>query len=36
MNIEIIIGCEMHPRQVAEFAVEAERAGLTDQSGGVR
>ncbi len=28
MDIEIIIGCDMHPRQVAEFAVEAERAGV--------
>ena len=28
MNIEIIIGCEMHPQQVAEFAVEAEKAGV--------
>lgn len=28
MDIEIIIGCEMHPTQVAEFAVEAERAGV--------
>jgi len=28
MNIEIIIGCEMHPDQVAEFAVAAEAAGV--------
>ena len=28
MNIEIIIGCDMHPDQVAEYAVEAERAGV--------
>jgi 5,10-methylenetetrahydromethanopterin reductase len=28
MEIEIIIGCEMHPQQVAEFAVEAEKAGV--------
>ena len=28
MNIEIIIGSEMHPQQVAEFAVAAERAGV--------
>lgn len=28
MDIEIIIGCEMHPAQVAEFAVEAEKAGV--------
>ncbi|HJP04587.1 MAG: hypothetical protein CL799_03060 [Chromatiales bacterium] len=28
MNIEIIIGHEMHPQQVAEFAVEAEAAGV--------
>lgn len=28
MDIEIIIGCEMHPQQVAEFAIEAERAGV--------
>jgi 5,10-methylenetetrahydromethanopterin reductase len=28
MDIEIIVGCEMHPQQVAEFAVEAERAGV--------
>lgn len=28
MDIEIIIGCEMHPQQVAEFAVEAEQAGV--------
>lgn len=28
MDIEIIVGCEMHPQQVAEFAVEAEKAGV--------
>ncbi len=28
MHIEIIIGSEMHPQQVAEFAVEAEQAGV--------
>ena len=28
MDIEIIIGCDMHPQQVAEFAVEAEAAGV--------
>lgn len=28
MQIEIIIGCEMHPREVAEFAVAAEKAGI--------
>jgi len=28
MKIEIIIGCEMHPQQVAEYAVEAEKAGV--------
>ena len=28
MDIEIIIGCEMHPQQVAEYAVEAEKAGV--------
>lgn len=28
MNIEIIIGNELHPQQVAEFAVEAEQAGV--------
>ena len=28
MDMEIIIGCEMHPQQVAEFAVEAEQAGV--------
>ena len=28
MEIEIIIGCEMHPQQVAEYAVEAEKAGV--------
>lgn len=28
MDIEIIVGCAMHPRQVAEFAVEAEKAGV--------
>ena len=28
MDIEIIIGCEMHPDQLAEFAVRAERAGV--------
>ena len=28
MDIEIIIGCDMHPQQVAEFAVEAEKAGV--------
>lgn len=28
MDIEIIIGCEMHPRQVADFAVAAEEAGV--------
>jgi 5,10-methylenetetrahydromethanopterin reductase len=28
MDIEIIIGCEMHPQQVAEYAVAAEQAGV--------
>ncbi len=28
MHIEIIIGSEMHPQQVAEYAVEAEKAGV--------
>jgi len=28
MDIEIIVGCDMHPQQVAEFAVEAEKAGV--------
>jgi alkanesulfonate monooxygenase SsuD/methylene tetrahydromethanopterin reductase-like flavin-dependent oxidoreductase (luciferase family) len=28
MDIEIIVGCEMHPQQVAQFAVEAEKAGV--------
>ena len=28
MNIEIIIGCEMHPDEVSEYAVAAERAGV--------
>lgn len=28
MDIEIIIGCDMHPQQVAGFAVEAENAGV--------
>jgi len=28
MNIEIIIGCNLHPQQVAEFAVAAEQAGV--------
>jgi len=28
MDIEIIIGCEMHPNQVAEYAVAAEQAGV--------
>ena len=28
MDIEIIIGCEMHPQQVAEYAVAAEEAGV--------
>jgi alkanesulfonate monooxygenase SsuD/methylene tetrahydromethanopterin reductase-like flavin-dependent oxidoreductase (luciferase family) len=28
MDIEIIIGCEMHPQQVAEYAIEAEKAGV--------
>jgi 5,10-methylenetetrahydromethanopterin reductase len=28
MDIDIIIGCEMHPREVAEYAVEAEKAGV--------
>ena len=28
MDIEIIIGCDLHPQQVAEFAVEAEKAGV--------
>jgi len=28
VDIEIILGCNLHPRQVAEFAVEAERAGV--------
>jgi len=28
MDIEIIIGCDMHPDQVAEYAVAAEQAGV--------
>ena len=28
MDIELIVGNEMHPQQVAEFAVEAEKAGV--------
>jgi 5,10-methylenetetrahydromethanopterin reductase len=28
MQIEIIIGCEMHPQEVADFAVAAEKAGV--------
>jgi 5,10-methylenetetrahydromethanopterin reductase len=28
MHIEIIIGSEMHPQQIAEYAVEAEKAGV--------
>jgi len=28
MDIEIIIGCEMHPNEVAEYAVVAEAAGV--------
>ncbi|MEN8198253.1 MAG: LLM class flavin-dependent oxidoreductase, partial [Pseudomonadota bacterium] len=28
MDIEIIIGCEMHPQEVAEYAIEAEKAGV--------
>jgi 5,10-methylenetetrahydromethanopterin reductase len=28
MDIEIIIGCDMHPDQVAEYAVAAEQAGI--------
>ncbi len=28
MDIEIIVGCDMHPKEVAEFAVEAERVGV--------
>jgi len=28
MDIEIIIGSDMHPQQVAEYAVEAEKAGV--------
>lgn len=28
MEIEIIVGCDMHPGQVAEFAVAAEEAGV--------
>ncbi|MGI9308871.1 MAG: LLM class flavin-dependent oxidoreductase [Gammaproteobacteria bacterium] len=28
MDIEIIIGCEMHPNEVAEYAVAAEQAGV--------
>ncbi len=28
MDIEIIVGSDMHPQQVAEIAVEAERAGI--------
>lgn len=28
MDVEIIIGCDMHPEQVAQFAVEAEQAGV--------
>lgn len=28
MDIELIIGCELHPQQVAQFAVEAEAAGV--------
>lgn len=29
MDIEIIVGCEMHPDQLAEFAVRAELSDLT-------
>ena len=28
MQIEIIIGCEMHPDEVADFALAAEQAGV--------
>jgi 5,10-methylenetetrahydromethanopterin reductase len=28
MQIEIIVGCEMHPNEVAEYAVAAEKAGV--------
>jgi 5,10-methylenetetrahydromethanopterin reductase len=28
MDIEIIVGCEMHPNELAEFAVRAEKAGV--------
>jgi 5,10-methylenetetrahydromethanopterin reductase len=28
VHIEIIIGCEMHPAEVAEYAVAAEKAGI--------
>jgi len=28
MKIEIIIGCEMHPNEVADYALAAERAGV--------
>lgn len=28
MDIEVIVGNEMHPQQLADFAVEAERAGV--------
>ena len=28
MEIEIIVGCEMHPDQVAEYALAAEKAGV--------
>ena len=28
MQIEIIIGCDMHPDEVAEYAIAAERAGV--------
>ena len=28
MEIEIIVGCEMHPKEVAEYAIAAEKAGV--------
>jgi len=28
MDIEICIGCDMHPDQVAEYAVATEQAGV--------
>jgi hypothetical protein len=34
MAMEIIVGCDMHPQQVAEFSVAAEQAGVREAVAG--